>query len=238
MPRISATIERGQFDAPFSDYYRGAIQRFERAALIATDKGRRMALTTLRGQMASAGLGRLGNGISSTSDLERTGAVHRYPDGGFSASGTVFIRSRSARTRGAIEAYTQGANIRPVRGRWLWIATDSIPRLTGRERMTPELYHRNGFDQKIGPLVLVRGVNGYPLLVVKNASVAESGRKRSARSLTKSGQLRKGQAAKEFIVAFFAIPRTARAARVDVTAIMRQVQAQLPELAMQALGRI
>lgn len=238
MPRLSARLDRGQFDAPFAAYYRFAEQRLERAALIAADRGRRAGLANIRTAMQGAGLGRLGNGLGSTSDLEDTGQVHRRAGGGFSASGTIYIRSKSARTRGAIEAYTQGADIRPVRGRWLWIATDQIPRVTGRFRMTPELYVRGGFERKIGPLVRVRAANGNPLLIVRNVGVSEAGKSRSARSLNKRGLPRKGQVAQEFIVAFIGIPRTSRAARVDVTAILREVQGQLVGFAFDALGRI
>ncbi len=238
MPRLSARLDTSKFGAAFSDWYRFAEQRLERAALVATDEGRRIAQRSIRSQMQGAGLGRLGNAIFSTSDLEQSGEVHRRGDGGFSASGVVFVRSKSERTLGAIESYTRGANIRPVRSRWLWIATDNIPRITGKYRMTPELYVRNGFERKIGPLVRVKSVNGYPLLVVEVAGVSNSGAKRSARSLTKSGRARKGQVAKQFVVAFYGIPHTARSARIDVTAIMREVQAQLPQLAIQSLGRI
>lgn len=238
MPRINARVAAPSHDAAFSDYYRFAEQRSENAALIATDRARTIALNDIRDAMKNAGLGRLGNGLGSNSDLAEGRGVHRSSGGGFSASGVVFIRSRSPRTRGAIQAYTEGAEIRPVRGRWLWIATDDIPRVTGRERMTPALYRQNGFEQKIGPLVFVRSVNGNPLLVVKNAGVSEVGKSRSARSLTKRGQARKGQRIKEFLVAFIGIPRTARAARVDASAIMSRVQAQLPDLYAQAMGRI
>lgn len=209
----------------------------ERGALIATDQGGKIALRNIRTAMQGAGLGRLGNGLGAQSDLSETGQVHRYAGGGFSASGVVFVRSGSPRTRGTIDAYTLGAEIQPVRGRWLWIPTDEIPRLAGRRKMTPDLYTKNGFEQKIGPLVRVRSVNGYPLLVVKNASVSLAGKKRSARALTKSGRARKGQVEKEFIVAFVGIPRTARAARVDVIALVQAVQRDLPTLYAQAMGR-
>lgn len=236
MARLTATLRRPDTRGPFEAYYRGAVQVMEQAALIATDRGRRKALTRLRGEMQAAGLGRLGNAIGSTSDLERGIGVHRRGDGGFSASGTLFIRSGSKRSRGAIEAYTQGAEIVPRRGRWLWIATDEIPRVTNRERMTPELYRKNGFETKIGPLVQIRGINGYPLLVVRNVGVSEAGRRRSARSLTKSGRPRKGQRARELIVAFVAIPRTTRAARVDPHAILEQTARELPEMWRQAMN--
>jgi hypothetical protein len=235
--RLNARVERGNFDAAFSDYYRFAEQRAERAALIATKKGARIAVNNIRSAMQSAALGRLGNAIKDTSDADK-GRIHRYPNGGFSASGVVFVRSKSERTLGAIEAYTQGADIKPVRGRWLWIATDALPRVTGKFRMTPELYMKNGFDRKIGPLIRIRSVNGYPLLAVKNVGVSEAGMKRSAKSLTKAGYPRKGQVQRELVVLFIGIPRTSRAARVDVPAIMRSVAAELPALFYEALGRI
>lgn len=233
--RLSARLRPGQYDAAFSQYYRFAEQRSESAALIAIDRGTKMAIANIRTAMQAAGLGRLGQGIGARADTD----VHHRGGGGFSVSGAFFIRSGSRRTRGAIESYTEGAEIRPVRGRWLWIATDQIPRIAaGRQRMTPELYRQSGQEAKIGPLVFVRSVNGNPLLVVKTASVSATGRSRSAKSLTKRGVPRKGQIAKEFIVAFIGIPRTSRAARIDVRGIMQSVSDHLPELYFQAIGRL
>lgn len=231
---FGARITRGSYVGAY-DAYRSVIdRRIEFAALQASDRASQIGKRSIRSAMQSAGLGRLGNAIDANSDLSEGRGVHRTGNG-FSASGVVFIRSRSERTRGAIESYTAGAEIRPVRGRWLWIPTDQIPRVTARRSMTPELWRQNGFDTKIGPLVFVRSVNGNPLLVVKNASISAAGKTRSAKSLTKRGMPRKGQAAKEFIVAFIGIPRTARAARINVPVIMAQVQAQLPRLYAEAL---
>ena len=81
----------------------------ERAALIATDQAARTALSTLRAQMAGAGLGRLGNAITSTSDLRMSGRVHRRGTEGFSASGIIHLRTANERTVGAIISYTEGA---------------------------------------------------------------------------------------------------------------------------------
>lgn len=236
--RISARLEVGDFSGPFADYRRFAEQRMERAALIAVDRGRSIAEGKVRADMAGAGLAGLGRAIGSTSDEKRGRGVFRRPGGGFSASGVVFVRSRSERTVGAIEAYTQGAEIRPIRSRWLWIPTDEIPRVTGRFRMTPALYVKNGFETKIGPLVRIRAANGNPLLIVRNVGVSALGARRKAKSLTRRGRPRKGQVQQEFIVAFIGIPRTSRAARIDVAAIMREVAGQLPELFKQALGRV
>lgn len=223
--------------AAFDIYYRQSIQAMERAALRATDLARRAAVTRIRQGMQGAGLGRLGNAVGSTSDLAKGNRIKRYAQDGFSVSGVVYVRSKSERTLGAIEAYTQGANIVPVRSRWLWIPTDEIPRVTKRERLTPALWRKNGFNQKIGPLVQIKAVNGNPLLVVRNVGVSEVGKSRSAKSLTKTGRARKGQRIKQFVVAFIGIPRTARAARVDVRAIMQEVTAGLPALFEQELRK-
>jgi hypothetical protein len=239
--RLSASLTRGNARAAFETYYRNAQQAMERAALRAVDRGGTSGIGAIRREMQGAGLGRLGQGIGNTSDLKRGGRVKRYPGGGFSVSATLFIRSGSERTRGAIEAYTQGADIRPVRGKWLWIPTDEVQRLVGsgkaRKRLTPALWKPYGLDSKIGPLVQVRSVNGYPLLVVRNIGVNAAGLPGKARSLTRKGQPRKGQRAKEFVVAFIGIPRTARAARVDVVAILRGIAAQLPDLWAQEMRK-
>ncbi|HMO74140.1 MAG TPA: hypothetical protein PKD48_02260 [Sphingopyxis sp.] len=100
------------------------------------------------------------------------------------------MRSGSPRLRGAIDAYTVGADILPDKGRWLWIAADNIPSRAGRKRMTPELCKSEGFEAKIGPLVPVLDCNGFPPLIVKNVSVSTSGKARSAKSLTKTGRRR------------------------------------------------
>lgn len=239
---LSARIDASRFDAAFSNWYRFAEQRIERAGLIATDQGTTKLKNTIRSQMSGAGLGKLGQAIGSVSDKQKGGVRKRYAGGGFSVGGLVYVRTRSERTVGALTAYTAGAAIRPKRARWLWIPTDEIQRFAGsgkaRRRLTPALWRSSGLDARIGPLVTIRSVNGYPLLVVKNVGVSLAGKKRSARSLTKSGRPRKGQVAKQFVVAFIGIPFTARAARVDVRALHAQVIAELPALMRQALGRI
>jgi hypothetical protein len=231
------SIGRRPFEGDLDLYIRNIQNRLEAAALETTKIGARRALTRIRSEMEGAGLGRLGNALGSTSDKEKGRGVRRYPNGGFSASGVVFIRSGSDRSRGAIEAYTEGADILPVRSRWLWIPTDQIPRIVKKKRMTPELYNQNGYAQKIGPLVMVKSINGNPLLVVKTATFSSVGKLRSARAHLKSGKAPKGQRTKEFIVAFIGIPRTSRAARIDVPKIMQSVADELPELFNQVFGR-
>lgn len=239
MPAISANFVPADFKGSLNDYLRFMVERAESAALKSTDRAAKTAKARIRTEMGSARLGTLGNAFAAKSDLDRGGIQVRYGgNGGFAASGIVYVRTKSERTLGAIQAYTEGADIRPVRSRWLWIATDNIPRVTGRYRMTPELWVKNGFDQKIGPLVVVRSVNGYPLLVVKNVGLSAAVSRRSAKSLTKRGMPRKGQIEKQFVVAFIGIPFTSRAARVDVQNIIDEVRAELPQMFIEALGRI
>lgn len=213
------------------DQYRQyVLQTQERAAVRTVAAAAARGKSAIRSAFAGAGLGRLGNAI----DARGEDRVKRYSGDRFAVSAQFFIRSRSERTLGAIKAYTEGATIRPVRSRWLWIPSDQIRRLAGSnskgqgQRLTPALWRQRGFDTKIGPLTFIPSVNGNPLLVVKNVGVDLSGRKRSAKSLTKKGLARKGQVEKSFVVAFVGIPWTARAARVNITSILQNLQAELP----------
>lgn len=219
----------------YQQYRRYILQKVQAASLAATDVAAEKGKSGIRRAMSGAGLGRLGQGIGSTSDLRRNGRGHRRNEFDFSASGIVYARG-SERTRGAIESYTAGAEIRPVRGRWLWVATDEIPARAGRYRMTPALYRANGFEKKIGPLVEIKGPSGAPVLIVHNVGVNAAGKKRQAKSLTKRGAPRKGQIEQKSIIAFYAIPRTARTARINVSSILADVQAQLPSLFNQAIA--
>lgn len=219
----------------FEKFERETRARLEAAALNATHIAAGRAKNLIRREMTAAGLGRLGNAIDSGSDLEKHGTVQPSSTGP-SASGWVHVRSKSERTLGTIEAYTQGADIFSRRGRYLWIPGDLIPTRAGRHRMTPYLYYRTGLDKTIGPLIQIMS-NGRPLLVVKGASVSGSGKRGTAKGLTKRGKLRKGQVAQDLIVAFIGIRRTLREARVDVPAIMREVQAMLPDLIRLQLDR-
>lgn len=236
MPRVDVRL--------FADDYIGRYRRtqllidrrMEAAALIATDASSRRALLALRNEMAAARLGRLGNAVAQTSDLQKTKTVFRTSDG-FRASGMLYVRSRSERTVGALAAYTRGANIRPVRSRWLWIPTDDIPRVSKKMRLTPALWQKNGLESSIGPLVRIRSINGNPLLIVKNVGVSQAGKRRSAKGLRRDGNPRKGQRLKEFLVAFVGIPNTVRAARVDVQQIVNKARAALAQDFNKALER-
>jgi len=202
-------------------------RRAQRALLRAVAVSATHGKTRVREAMAAAGLGRLGQAIAGESDK----TLHMRADG-FSASARFYVRTRNDRTRGAIEAYTEGAEITPVRSRWLWIPTDNTQRVIGsgknRRRLTPAGWREAGLDRKIGPLVMIKSVNGLPLLAVESVGVNLSGQKPSAKSLRKNGMPRKGQTRKELVVMFVAIPRTARSARVSLTEVLGQVRGEFP----------
>lgn len=220
---------RGPTAAEFNEFRRNGIQIIERAAIASVGKIAARGKSVIRSDMAGAGLGRLGNAIGASSDAD-TGQVKRFPGEDFKTRALFFARTRSPRTLGALEAYTQGATITPRRGRWLWIATPEAGRLIGsgrnRRRMTPDEYRKGG--EKLGPLVFLRAPNGSPLLAVRNVGVSAVGaRGGRARSLTKKGLPRKGDRSREIVVLFVGIPHTSRAARVDLTAIFRSLRSDL-----------
>jgi hypothetical protein len=235
-------FDSSRASAILDTWFRENDARLERAFLTGTARGARRLVENLRGEMAGAGLGRLGQAVGDRSDKQRGGIQRRYGNGGFSASAQVYVRSGSARSRGALVSYLRGADIRPVRGRWLWIPTDDIRRIAGvgsdKRRVEPGNWKQFGLDQKIGPLTLIKGPNGNPLLIVKNVGVSAAGKARSAKALTKRGLPRKGQVAREIVVAFVAIPRTARAARVDIDALYAATMNALPGLIAEAYGKV
>lgn len=238
---ISANV-RTDMAAFMADFKRASSQRIEIAMLNATDRMARDVLNETRRQMTAAGLGTLGNALGAGSDLKKYGRAHRIGANGLSASGWVFIRSGSERSRGAIDVYlgSGSTTITPKKGRYLWFPTDEIQRLVGkgsnRRRVTPKTYREAGLEQRIGPLVQVKAANGNPVLIVRNVGVSASGKPRSARALKRNGMPRSGQEAREFIVAFIGIPYTSRQARVNIIEIARSVTSRAPEYFQRGLG--
>jgi hypothetical protein len=209
----------------FANASRLVDQQLQRKALRITDRAARTAKDSMRQAMAGAGLGTLGMGLGHDSDLSTGNGVHQRGDGSWSAQGRIYVRSKSARTRGAIESYTSGASIRPKKGRYLWIATDAVKRLVGlggrtRKRLEPVLWDRT-YGRKLGKLYARRGDDGTPLLVIYNVGVTP-GVPGSVNSLKRNGQARKGQVQQEMVVAFIGIPNTDRAARISPSDLSRR----------------
>lgn len=215
-------------------------RRLEKSALQMTDRAAAKAKDRIRADMAAAGLGRLGFALGSGSDLKKSGQVHRKGNG-WSASGWVFVRSRSQRTQGAIESYTEGSTILPRRGRYLWFATDDIKRLArvplpnsggnsyGNVRLEPRLWDRT-YGRTLGPLFPMKAADGTPLLAIRNATLSIAGKSRSVKPLSKTGKVPKGQVQQEVIIAFIGIPRTSRKARINVPEIMRKVLSEMAKV--------
>lgn len=208
-------------------------RKIGRAMLRTTRIGADRLQNRLREDIRSAGLGNLGNALKASSDDQRGNGVHLLPNG-FSASGIVVVRSRSDRTRGALAAYTAGADIRPRKGPWLWYPSDDLQRFVGsgknRRRLTPGTWESSGMRAKLGPLIPLRSVDGKPLLAVEMIGTSLAGARRSAKPLTKRGTARKGQRVRQILVVFIAIPWTSRRARVSPRAIHRSVMAELPAI--------
>lgn len=240
MAGFNATVFADDYVGRYRRYQALVERRMEAAALIATERAADRAKRQIRSQMTSAGLGRLGFGLGHSSDASKGRGVHRRGNG-WSASGNVHIRSQSERTKGAIEAYTQGAEIRPVRARSLWIPTDEIQRIAGSRargvarRISPEVYNRE-LASKYGPLIPITSIDGRPLLAVENVGVSAVGaRGGRVRGLTKSGRPRRGDRVKQLAILFVGIPHTSRAARVNVNQIIAEVLTQMPDIFSNAL---
>lgn len=234
---MGATVTIGR-PGQFAEFERRLREALKAAALRATDRAARQAAANVRGQIQSAGLGRLSGAITSGSDLQRGRGVH--PKGAdFAASGWVKVRGRSERTLGALAAYTRGATITARNATWLAIATDHIPKRAGRQKMTPRLYVAEGFDQKIGPLVFVKGRSGREaFLIVRDVSVDKFGRKgRYARRLPRRGALGSSRARAGMLIAFVLIRLTSRSARFDPSAPIAAAVAQLPALVAEELKK-
>lgn len=235
MSGTSVTIGRpGQFE----QFRRFAVRALEQASLRATDRAAREAVRNIRADMRRAKLGRLGNAIGAGSDKAKTGAVYRRGKEEFSASGWLHIRGRSERTLGVIEAYTEGADIRPRKGAWLWIPTQQVQQKVGRQRMTPALYQKAGFEERLGPLVFIQRSPAEAWLIVENVSVDKFGRHgRRARRLPKSGRARGARRKADFVVAFVGLRRTSRAARIDPTTIIAAAAARVPDFLGEELAK-
>lgn len=203
----------------------------------ATEKAAFGARDEIRGAMRGQRLGNLANTIGASSDLRKK-RFRQTGTNGFDVAGFVFARIRSERTAGALAAYVSNdsTTIAPVRGRWLWIATQEIPRRAGRRRMTPALYNSTGLDRRIGPLVFIPGKRPSIAYLVVTDTTIQTARSGKAKAVPKSGRVGKGRA-QVGIVAFIGIRRTRRSRRVDPRSIARNWQNRLPALLREQLGR-
>jgi hypothetical protein len=230
MPRLSLSYGTGISLGPFR---RDMLARMAKGAQVATDRASIGAQADIRSAMRGQRLGGLANAIKQTSDLKK-GRVKITGNGGFSVSGIVYAHVRSERTKGALDAYTEGAQIVPKNGRWLAIATNEIPRLVGRYRMTPQRYVEAGYENRIGPLRFVQTHRANVAYLIAESVTTSPYRSGSARRLPKSGKVRAGRQ-HVGIVAFVLIRQTKRTKRIDPLQIAQRWQGRIPRLWEQAL---
>lgn len=199
-----------------------ALNRIGQAAARATDQVTRNAHRGIRDAMSATKLGKLGRAVKYSTDVKK-GRVPKVQFGRpWRAGGIIFIASKSERTLGAFEAYTEGATIVPRKGRWLWIATDEIPNKVGRYRMTPARYIAGGFENRIGELEFIEGSNnGEAFLIVRDVTVRAATGFGRARRLPRNGNVRPGRKAVDFVVAFIGIRITRRNRRLNPEAIAK-----------------
>ncbi len=221
----------GPSSSHFRELERQIRDKAERALLEASHEAGRRASSGIRAAMSRAGLGRLGNAIDATSDLDKGGRLHRSSSREISASSAIHLKSRSERTVGAVEAYTRGATIRPRNARWLWIPSPELQRrVKGGARLTPANWQSSGLAQRIGPLIKIPGRHaGEVLLIVQAVTIATKGRA-NPRRLPSRGGVRAGRELRENFIAFTGIRSTSRQARVDPHKIIEGVRAEMPSI--------
>lgn len=197
------------------------------AAHYAADGAIKIAKRQTRLTVRSVGLGGLANAIGATSSLEKRRTQSN------TAWGAIFARGGiNSRANQALMAYTEGALIRPTGGRkWLAYATPAAGRLArvplprigrrafGNVRNTPGINRNN--------LVFVRFSANRAALVLKNASVS----RKTGRAKAAGKRIGRGADRKDFVVMFWLIRFTARAARFNQGQIVRQAAQAIPRLA-------
>lgn len=209
---------------------RARLNALGKALAKAVDQSADLARRDIVLAMQSAGLGKLPNALRYTSDLKKGHVPDASAAGArFRVGATIYATHGSDRTAAALAAYAVGTTIIPRRGKWLAFATDEIPRLTGRKRMTPELYEANGYDRRIGPLVFINSKHpGEAFLIVHDVQVNAARGYGSARRLPQHGRAGPGRKAVGFIIAFILIRTTSRARRFDPGKAFERRVAEIP----------
>lgn len=123
------------------------IQR--KAARVATHKASVVGQRRVQAAMKAAGLGRLPNAVGQTSSQKER---HKLAD---VSVGLIYAKGGDdSLAGGALEIYSRGGTIKPVKGEWLWFATKALQRNVrvgrARMRMTPAVY--NALGKQLGEL--------------------------------------------------------------------------------------
>ena len=226
MSRINFTVKTPDVRAIRQDV-RQIERENHRAALEVTDLASKKAQRHIQAKMRSVGLGRLGNAVGQTSAKRK-----RQTEEGRNPYGVIYARGGDdSLAGGALEAYSQGAVIRPKNGAWLAVPTKAAPRFVRvggkRRRLTPELWAKAGLNSRIGKLQFRQIRSNLALLVVKKVWLsAKTGR---AKALGASGRTRTRVVPKGDTVVFVLIKQTRRAKRFDKDQIIAFYADRMPD---------
>lgn len=194
-----------------------ALPHLRRASHYAADRAIKAAKADSRATIRGVGLGRLANAVGATSSLEKQ-RTHG------NAWGAIFARGgQNSRANQALMSYTEGALIAPTGGRkWLAYPTKAagrlvrlpIPRIGGRGYANFK-NHPSRYGMQ---LRFVKFSTNRAALVLDQGIVSN----KTGRVNRKAKRAGKASSHEKFIVMFWLIPFTRRAARFDQHAIVRR----------------
>lgn len=206
------------------------------AAHYAAHKSIEQVKQRTRNKIKSVGLGRLSRAVGTSSSTK----VRRTKQGE-SAFGVIFARgNESSRANQALLAYTEGARILPTGGRkWLAYPTKAAGRLirkqlpsTGRGRRFGNFRNRpriTGLKTRFVPIN-----NKRAMIVLDDALVnGKTGRAKPFGKRTPKGSVRK-----KYVVLFWLIRFTTRAARFSQHDITKAGSERIPFYAAQYLNKV
>lgn len=213
-----------------ADYERAADDQraaLERANARAVDRATTIGAQRMKETIQARGLGRLSGAIGSTSSYKKG-----QRDGGASW-GAVFAKGGDdSLAANALQIYSEGGVISPVKGSWVWFQTDALKRRIGegrrKNRMTPARYIAAG--NPLGPLFFRRKSPQVAELFVKGVlQSAKTGRARLP------GVRNRKQTT--LVVLFVGLPYTARQQRFDADVPMQAASDQVPDLIADELSK-
>lgn len=193
-------------------------KRVYRACQIATDVNSKRGQRRVQDRIRAVGLGGLANAVGQSSSLKKRSSTGN-PWGGIYARGQA---KEDSRAPGALEIYSKGGTIRPLKGRWLWIPTAAAPKRIARYKATPERYRASG--SPLGPLKFAEISASYAIAYVERVGVSvKTGR---ARALPKRKSMTVVPARR--VVLFEGIRFTRRMKRFDQRQEFGQEARKLP----------
>jgi hypothetical protein len=208
---------------------RVVIPHLRAAAHYAADKAIKLAKAASRDKIREVGLGKLANAIGATSSLAK-GRTEKNQ-----AWGAIYARGgENSRANQALMAYTEGALIRPTGNRrWLAYPTQAAGRLL--RLPIPRTGAGGRFGNFKNAPSRIRGLNlqfvqfspSRAALVLKNASVS----RKTGRAKPIGKRLGRGADRKDFVIMFWLIRFTSRAARFNQDAIVRESAQSIPRFA-------